>query len=146
MHLLCDSYRCIKCIPPKDVEGVYSNTLLGAKLRLFTSDLISSHGPLWRNKSASTRQEWLDLIAKGGDLVTDIAVTGLSSYLADLIPYKRHNRPKYLEVESKRSAIAWYAEKMAVEVPEMMIDYGDSTVTWAEQGMIQEPSEIKGMI
>jgi hypothetical protein len=147
IHLLCDYFNHRKTSSPWNVKYTYSSTLPGAKLRLLDSDLIISRGPLLKNKSATRQQNWLDLIAEGGDLTRDIEVTGLCSNQPSLIPYKRSNRPKYLEFEPERTAAAWYVEKMGAEDSFSTKDCGNRALIGGfREGMSQESLKINAVL
>jgi hypothetical protein len=100
-----------------------------------------------KNKSVTRQQNWLDLIGEGGDLTRDIGVTGLCSNQPSLIPYKRSNRPKYLEFEPERTAAAWYVEKMGAEDSFSTKDCGNRALIGGfREGMSQESLKINAVL
>jgi hypothetical protein len=54
-----------------DTEFVYDNTMPNSKLRVLYRDLIAGNGPLRYALNTRDHDEWLLLLAKGGDLVKE---------------------------------------------------------------------------
>ena len=103
-----------------EAEFVYNHTLPGSKLRLFIRDSIAVEGPLSIKRLSqkcydadTEREDWLDLLAKGGDLVRESVLNGFSHWKEydALMPWARHNRNKYMEKVEALTPEEWLAKK-----------------------------------
>ncbi|RDL40621.1 uncharacterized protein BP5553_00600 [Venustampulla echinocandica] len=113
MHLLISKYANLPpdsghYIEAATADMVYSNTTSGSKLRKFVKEVILVEGPLSIDNSGGQKfkEDWKALIARGGDLVTDIALEG-SFYNEDFGegPWYPSNQEKYLEPIQTRSLV-----------------------------------------
>lgn len=99
MHLVFSKYE-YDSLYASDTEYVYRNCPKEAKLRKFVKELILCKGPL---SSPCYLEEWLALLAQGGDLVTDIIGEGgsfrdeIDDPDGKIIPYKPYKQPEFLE-------------------------------------------------
>jgi hypothetical protein len=82
-----------------DTKFVYANTKRNSKLRLLYKDLIAGNGPLRFTLQWVDHEEWMLLLAKGGELVKDCIQDGFTnSRKSDKRqPWGRMNYERYLQ-------------------------------------------------
>lgn len=98
-------------------DYVYDNTLPESNLRLFWKQLVRTEGPLLRNPFDGTGDvdvEWVTILAKGGDLVTDcLAGFSVEEHPGrhEDTPYSGVNLYKYIDTTNPISATDWIKAK-----------------------------------
>ncbi|KAH8658664.1 hypothetical protein BGZ60DRAFT_123844 [Tricladium varicosporioides] len=105
----------IQCLEAETAEYVYNNTAQGSKLRRFVADLIVVEGPFHQLVKAPTpeerqcREDWVSLLAKGGDVVGDCVLIGFANWNNEEAskPYNSPNKEKYLQEVSMTTPKEW---------------------------------------
>lgn len=135
MYLLMDTYGSYthdsgQWLSAATVDYIYSHTTEESALRRFAKDDIISDGPLCeralreQSDKEEFKEEWIELIRRGGDVVVDVAmVAGFSNDKDnEEAPYISANQHKYIvntkgtrSIEDfvngvKRGALAWEVE------------------------------------
>lgn len=109
-------------MPASTVEFVYGSgkTTEGSKLRRLIKDMIREKGPFGRygyEPGTKQRDDWVELCARGGDIVRDHIEHGFHKDGAlDQRPYHPQNRGKYLfDIEGK-SVAEWAKACLGISI------------------------------
>lgn len=130
MSLVCGKYLR-QWLTPDMAELVYKSTRSTSELRRFIHFLIKAEGPLCddychlplkrtRQQPNNGRAEWMKLLSKGGDIITDNIERGFNTCPIqdddewyDIAPYIPANTEVYRVKEHDKSAETWREEELA---------------------------------
>jgi hypothetical protein len=137
MQLLSDTIRT-EALNVSTTKFVYANTPANSMLRLFIAEYITHANPLDPrftkslaiDRQRAYRTEWVNLVAKGGDFMRDVAELGLHNKNEKQAPWRSENLYKFLEKEPDRSPASWNRGKVSVnsnrqEAPERRQHVGE---------------------
>lgn len=115
MHFVLMKYSC-STLPPAAAQSIFEESPPGSKLRMFAVKFIQGRGTLRdiSSDSEDVRQDWLALLAKGGDLVTDVFLAGGfrdSTDFKDVFLEEFPHSLDFLQVEGKVTAMEWSQKK-----------------------------------
>jgi len=114
MRLLSDNIR-LGALRVPTVNFAYNTTAADPFLRLFIAECFTHANPLATGRTESwigERQraykiEWVNLIAKGGDFMKDVALLGLHNDNKEQDPWRAANFRKFFETKPDRSPASW---------------------------------------
>jgi hypothetical protein len=99
-------------VSPATTELVWGETLPGSKLREFVTQFIQANGPL--PCSEESLQEWVTLLAKGGDLVAENMIAGGFHNCTEDYPNEYPDCLDYFQNEGTITALEWCKQKAYV--------------------------------